>query len=1157
MEDSQSKRASDWRFRRAFAVLVSILVLGGGFGVSMYFYIENRESTLAQLRELVVRDAVSQGTLVKNRIQGYERSMAALREVLLRDSDMEGDDFRRLAARAFPDLQAQAAVVLADVEPGGGGLRVRSSFGSQLPGASVGAQLGGDGEETGFFAVGGPVSMAVEPGISFEFIRGEDGSLAHFLLFLYPIESDVPDSPASLLAGMFSVQALMESSLDAGVRFSYDVMFFTERSPGDRQLLFYSPAVYREVPQLPDLREAATGATQRFTLQVGGDQGVLVFTPSTQWLRRNESPLPKVIFVLGMLLTSSVGSVFLFKARREREVRRQVAERTAELALSHRNLDESRSTLSSVLEACPEGILGLDGEDRWTFANRAYLEMAGIPERVDCIGRTSGEILARAKHANRDLLVLSDGDPEGVLPRGKPGRLESSVTLADGGQRHLDIHASPIRDREGKLVGRVVIHSDITELRRRINALQRSRERVQLLVSGTATAIVEWDTKLRIIGCNPAAEKLFGCDVSEMKGQGVEWFCGGGEGKEAARALRSCLEDRKILIPQVREHITRRGVRITCEWQNTPLIGEDGTVLGITSFIYNITERERAALALRKRDVILSALASSSVGFLEADGWEQESRELLRKLVETLGLSRVFLVRTPEGGKGGAYTLVEWSHPTRSAGGGDRASDSGQDDLHERLGGGQLPGCLVEGREIFGHAADFPEPMRSLFLAQDAVSVLVLPVILQTEGLWGFLRFDQCEREREWSGEEIDAMRVVGSVLGGALARQALTKERLQMEKRLLLAQKRESLGLLAGSLARDFNGLLTGMLGNASLARAVAETDSEIDNCLAEIETAGLRAAALCREMLAFSGRSESHTGLVSPNLIVLDVLNTLEREAGNNLSIRKDLADGLPVIDGDIGQLREAIGAVLRNAVEAVGSGRGVVRVTTRPAPSDGGVDWVAIQIEDTGPGMDAGTRDRALDPFFSTKMAGRGLGLPHAFSAVEAHCGRLIVDSEPGRGTIVTLLLPSRRPEASPKVPKPEEVPGDLSVSGRALLVGEGGSATRQAADGLRRIGFQVVEVGGIDEALRNTAQHLAHYRLVAVEPAADGVEPATLNRLRRLGSSSVLLLLTAPGNCPSSLRHFASEGMAVMVAANASIEEMREAVFEVLSGVNARV
>lgn len=1118
-------------------------ILAAGAVTSGVFYMRNREGSLTQLRELVVRDVLSMGVQVKAYMDGHERGVRALRELLARNPAMAEQDLRQVLPQLFPGTVARSSVFVIQ-NPGKGenmeDTVVGQALGQELPKLGKGGSL--SASETGKALLpmlqdgaGGQCVSRI-----FKLPIGDGASLPALVVVGKTGSSKA--GTAAAVVGVFALEEMIEGALDPAVTLSYDVVAYSEPQPYQRDLMYFNAATYREQSLLPSYSDLHESAAQKYSLTVGDARVFLTFTPTPQWMRRNETPLPRVIFFLGLATTGVLASLFVYKSRRASLVEDLVQERTTELALANLRLDESRGTFSSLLEACPDAINGKDNQGRWTFANRAFLELAGIHENFPYKGLKDDEIIARVRPSNQRFLQARAELDSRVLQAGQGLREELHIETPGQARRYFDIHMLPVRGNDSGTVGLVAVCNDITELRRRINALQRSRERVKLLVENTATAIVEWDDEFRLIHWNPAAARLFGYDLEEARNKPISFFADPDGGDIAATALDSFLREREKTITQSFRHRTRRGNLLTCEWQNTPLIDEEGRPLGVTSFIYDVTERTKAEQALRKRDGILRGLAGSAIGFLNADSWEQEAAEMLRHLVESLALSRVALVRVPPNDPASAsYTVLEWNNPYWEG----ATPHTGVDPNAELIRAG-LHNHLADKNGIFGPCATLPAPWGSLLSAQGTRSVLLLPLNLQGE-VWGFLRFDDCRVHREWSADEVDALRVVAGVLAGAIARQILTKDRLQMEKRLLLSQKRESLGLLAGGIARDFNHLIDDILGNASLGRTLAETESTIDECLSAIEDHGLRAASLCREMLAYAGQGESQTGLASPNLIILDVLNGLDPEHQRRIHFRKELANGIPVLEMEIDQMREAIRAIVQNAVEAIGNQTGVIDIHTRPA-SLPGLDGAEILIRDSGPGMDLQVKDRVFDPFFSTKMSGRGLGLTIAQSIVEAHGGQITMESEPGQGTAVLVTLPVHRPKtALAAAPTSGSLP---SMGGLVMLVHSGRAADHATALAFQKLGFDIEECVGVDHALRLLKEHPNRHRLVAVDPAVPGAEAPTLHRLRLAAGQASVIILTSGEQCPPSLRHFAAEGLATLLPGELSAESLKGAVASAL-------
>jgi len=253
-------------------------------------------------------------------------------------------------------------------------------------------------------------------------------------------------------------------------------------------------------------------------------------------------------------------------------------------------------------------------------------------------------------------------------------------------------------------------------------------------------------------------------------------------------------------------------------------------------------------------------------------------------------------------------------------------------------------------------------------------------------------------------------------------ARKQAEAQRREMDRKLQETQKLESLGVLAGGIAHDFNNLLAGILGNASLARAELPATSEIVLYLQQIDTAARRAADLCRQMLAYSGRSLFLVQHLDLNALVRDLHPLLNVSLGQHCTLHLDLAASLPPVLADASQLRQVVMNLVTNAAEAIGPRPGVVDLATGVVPLDRAAlpaltheygivpgDHVFLEVNDNGSGMDAATLEKIFDPFFSTKFTGRGLGLAAVLGIVRGHKGAIKVASTPDRGSTFTIYLP----------------------------------------------------------------------------------------------------------------------------------------------------
>src|SRR5262249_275528 len=219
------------------------------------------------------------------------------------------------------------------------------------------------------------------------------------------------------------------------------------------------------------------------------------------------------------------------------------------------------------------------------------------------------------------------------------------------------------------------------------------------------------------------------------------------------------------------------------------------------------------------------------------------------------------------------------------------------------------------------------------------------------------------------------------------------------------------------------FNNLLTVMNGHAALVFADIDPGARHRESLVEILRAGERAAALTRQLLAFSRKQLLEPRVISLNAVLGDVGRMLERLIGEDIRLELELEPAVALTRVDPGQFEQAIVNLVVNARDAMPRG-GRLRIETQN--DDGGV---LVRVSDTGHGMDDATAASAFEPFFTTKEGvGTGLGLPMVYGFVTQSGGRVDVETEPGRGTTFRIWLPASDAPAPPlgAAPEPEEVP-----------------------------------------------------------------------------------------------------------------------------------
>jgi len=349
-------------------------------------------------------------------------------------------------------------------------------------------------------------------------------------------------------------------------------------------------------------------------------------------------------------------------------------------------------------------------------------------------------------------------------------------------------------------------------------------------------------------------------------------------------------------------------------------------------------------------------------------------------------------------------------------------------------------------------------------------------------------------RGRVVTNEDGEPARVVGVVTD-------VTERRL-LELQLRQSQKMEALGQLAGGVAHDFNNLLTAIMGYGRFALETAGDDAQRQD-LEEIVKAASRAAALTKQLLAFSRRHIVETVVLDLNLLIVDMVTMLRRMIGENIELATTLASGLSHVRADSSQLEQVVMNLVINARDACGSG-GHIRLVTEavdvdaalaartPGLSRGG--YVTLSVIDNGIGMSEETKAKLFEPFFTTKPRGQGtgLGLATVYGIVAQSGGAIRVESKLGVGSTFIVYLP-REQEFAQSAGRALE--STVATSSQTVLLVEDEQAVRELVRIiLERAGHRVVEAATPEEALErfNAMESVDLLLTDVVMPAMSGFD-----------------------------------------------------------------
>jgi two-component system, cell cycle sensor histidine kinase and response regulator CckA len=615
----------------------------------------------------------------------------------------------------------------------------------------------------------------------------------------------------------------------------------------------------------------------------------------------------------------------------------------------------------------------------------------------------------------------------------------------------------------------------LARIQRRDAEVQRARTSLETTLTSIGDAVVSTDAAGRVRFANPVAVRLLRCPLAEMAGQPID---------EVFHIFNE-LTRKPVESPVQR--VLREGT-ISGLANHTILIARDGTEVPIDDSAAPIRQDgETVGVVLVFRDITEKRRAQADAGYLAA-------------IVES---SEDAII-----GKSPAGVIQSWN---------------------------------AGAERVYGYTAEETIGRTMVELLPDDRKHEESNILERLRTGAEVMHFETVRLRK--GGKPIDVLLTIspirdraGQVVGISHVARDVTELKRAAEQ-IRHSQKLESLGVLAGGIAHDFNNLLTGILGNASLAIEDVPEDSRTRTALEGVITASERAAQLAQQMLAYSGKGRFVVERMDLSRRVRETLPLIRAAIPPRVEVKLNLAEGLPELEADPGQIQQVVMNIIINGAEAIPEDRtGTVTVETREervgAKDRGGLEtgrYVVFQVTDTGCGMDEETKTRIFDPFFTTKFTGRGLGLAAVLGIVRGHRGAIDVQSAPGKGATFRVLLPAAA--ATTAEAEASETEQAVARDGGVVLVVDDEQMVRTVArQTLERHGFTVLtaEDGarGLD-IYRSEAHRLRCVILDLTMPVMSGEE--ALGRMKAVWSG-VPIILSSGYNEKQALERFAGKGLA---------------------------
>ncbi|MHB8901371.1 MAG: response regulator [Thermoguttaceae bacterium] len=664
------------------------------------------------------------------------------------------------------------------------------------------------------------------------------------------------------------------------------------------------------------------------------------------------------------------------------------------------------------------------------------------------------------------------------------------VLWPDGSCRWIQALGKTTCNDRGIAVRMSGICLDITERREAEKSVWEAKQLLDAHIANSPMAVVEFDPAFRVVRWSGAAERIFGWREDEVLGKAIpeiRWIH-----RDDVETVREIAEDmlagRRSRNLNINRNYRKDGSIVQCEWYNSALYDDRGGLRSILSLVLDVTDRERAELQRIESDRRYSTLIDNLPGFVYRCA---NDRDWTMQFISQ-GCQAIT-----------GYVPRDFTTDRRLV-----FNDLVRPDNREPL--------WLRWQEVLQRRGIFEEEYPIVTAAGE------------TRWVW--------ERGRGVFSPDGELLFLEGFIADVTDRRRAEESQR-QMEAQLLQAQKLESLGVLASGIAHDFNNILAGIRMFADVLEMELPVSSRSCGRVGEIRKATQQGADLTRQILTYAGEAPVQFEPLDLSKIVEAMQGMLTVAVSKKVDLEYFLASDLPAAQADAGQMRQVVMNLVVNASEAIGDRAGTITISTgttqvdrdRPAADTRGESlaegsYVCLEVSDTGCGMDRATLGKIFDLFYSTKFAGRGLGLATVYGIVRAHKGAIQVSSEPGEGSVFRVIVPAAGSPTNPQEPAAVESVR-VRCSGTVLVVDDEEIVREGTAALFQCTGFRVLTADHGRAALEVYRRHHAEIDCVVLDltmPEMNGTE--VFEEMRRI-DPEVRVVLTSGYPAETMLQQFA--------------------------------